>query len=142
MPDLDPSYEYQMIRQEIRAEHALIANRLTWYVTSQSFLVTAFAISRGNGFIWFRWFSTILLPAVGFVASVVIFPSIVGACKTIRLWHQKQRELFQRHSEFDAAFGLQRAPWIERRGLLFPKLMPVLFAVLWVVIFIASFFLP
>src|SRR5438067_2429619 len=45
MANLDPLIEYQRFRDEIRAEHSLIANRLTWYVTSQSFLVSAFAIS-------------------------------------------------------------------------------------------------
>src|SRR5437870_13920101 len=100
---LEPAFEYQNIRDEIRAEHTLIANRLTWYVTSQSFLVTAFAISRASGFTWFHWFSTLLLPFVGFVSSALIFPSILGASATIELWHQKQRQFFERHAEFQKA---------------------------------------
>src|SRR2546423_15555296 len=103
MSNFDPSFEYQIIREEIRAEHSLIANRLSWYVTSQSFLVTAFAISRGNGFVWFHWFSTLLLPIIGFFSSALIFPSILGACSTIKLWHEKQRILFEQHSEFRVA---------------------------------------
>src|SRR5437588_11908271 len=103
---MESAFEYQNIREEIRAEHALVANRLTWYVTSQSFLVTAFAISRGNGFAWFHWFSTLLLPLVGFVSSALIFPSILGACSTIKLWHDKQRTLFEQHAQLKAAFEL------------------------------------
>src|SRR2546430_16780936 len=96
---MSPDFEYEKIREEIRSEHALIANRLTWYVTSQSFRVTAFAISRGAGFTWFHWFSTLLLPIIGFVSSALIFPSILGACSTIKLWHDKQRTLFEQHRE-------------------------------------------
>src|SRR5256885_16413110 len=104
MSDLDPRFIYQNLREEIRAEHSLIANRLTWYVTSQSFLVTAFAISRGAGFIWFHWFSTLLLPLIGLISSALIFPSILGACETIKLWHHKQGELFQHHPDLRSAF--------------------------------------
>ena len=134
-----PEYEYQHIREEIRGEHSLITNRLTWYVTSQSFLVTAFAISRGSGFTWHHWFSTTLLPLVAFVNSLLILPSIVGARKTIKLWHEKQTGFFQRNQEFKIAFNLQRASWIESQGLLFPTVVPLGFAVFWLVIHLASY---
>jgi len=139
MAEISPQSEYQQLRDEIRAEHTLIANRLTWYVTSQSFLVTAFTISRGAGFNWFHWYSTTLLPALGFVASLLIFPSIVGACETIRLWHRKQHEFFAREPSFKTAFHLQRPYWIEARGLLFPKCIPGLFGSFWLAVHFASY---
>jgi hypothetical protein len=135
MPQLPPDLEYRQIRDEIRAEHALVSNRLTWYATSQSFLVTAFTISRANGFTWHSWYSTMLLPALGLCASLLILPSIIGACKTIRLWHRKQKEFFARNPEYQTAFDLRRAQWIESRGLLFPQFMPLLFGSFWVIIF-------
>jgi hypothetical protein len=139
---MNPDFEYEQIRNEIRAEHSLIANRLTWYVTSQSFLVTAFAISRGAGFSWHPWFSTTLLPLVALASSLLIFPSVVGARNTIRLWHEKQRGFFARHPEFEAAFHLQRASWIESQGLLFPIVIPLIFAAFWVVVHCASYWKP
>jgi hypothetical protein len=138
MPDLDPGFEYQAIRDEIRAEHTLIANRLSWYVTSQSFLVTTFVISQGNGFLWFRWFSTVLLPIVGFTCSALIFPSILGAVSTITLWHQKQKEFFERNAAFKNVFFMQRPTWVERRGLLFPQILPLLFGLVWIVVLVGS----
>ncbi len=128
--------EYRQIREEVRAEHALLSNRLTWYATSQSFLVTAFTISRANGFTWHPWYSTLLLPLLGLCVSLLIFPSIIGACKTIRLWHGKQKTFFERNPDFRVAFDLQRAPWIQSRGLLFPQFMPILFGIFWVIIFV------
>jgi hypothetical protein len=35
----------QALRQDIQAEDTLIASRVTWYVTSQAFLLTAYATS-------------------------------------------------------------------------------------------------
>ncbi len=139
---IDPVSKYQAIRDEIRAEHNLIANRLTWFVTSQSFLVSAFAISRGNNFTWFHWFSTTLLPLLGFVSAALVLPSILGAIATIKLWHEKLHRFFEMHPDLKAALALKRPPWIENRGLLFPKMMPLLFATFWLVIGIASRFLP
>jgi hypothetical protein len=39
---MDPMFEYNKIREEIRSEYTLITGRLSWFVTSQSFLVSAF----------------------------------------------------------------------------------------------------
>jgi len=46
---------FKLIRAEIHTEYDLIANRMNWYVTSQSFLVTAFALSGGDHhhYMWF-----------------------------------------------------------------------------------------
>lgn len=136
---MTPDSEYQKIRDEIRAEHSLIANRLTWYVTSQSFLVSAFAISRGNGFNWHHWFSTLLLPLVALITSLLVLPTLVGARKTIQLWHEKQRAFFARNPDFSAAFELKRAAWVKSHGMLFPIVVPVVFALFWFVIHLASY---
>jgi hypothetical protein len=136
---MTPEFEYDQLRGEIRAEHNLIANRMTWYVTSQSFLVSAFAISRGAAFTWHPWFSTVLLPLVAFACSVLVFPSVVGARRTIRMWHGRQKEFFERHPDFKTAFYLHRPAWIETRGLLFPVVVPLVFAAFWVVVHVASY---
>jgi hypothetical protein len=138
MEELRPASEFQMIRDEVKAEHSLISNRLAWYVTSQSFLVTAFAISRGAGFRWFGWFSTVLLPLIGLLSSLLIFPSIMAARKTIHLWHLKQVRFFELHPEFKKAFELRHHSRLHAESLLFPTWMPVLFGIFWLVLIIAS----
>ncbi len=135
---MTPESEYQKIREEIRSEHALIANRLTWYVTSQSFLVSAFAISCGSGFTWHHWFPTLLLPLIALTTSVTIYPSILGALKTIHLWREKQSEFFALHPDISAAFDLKRPKWIVSQAMLFPAVVPLLFAAFWIVIYFAS----
>ena len=64
----------------------------------------------------------------------------MGACATIRLWHRKQDEFFKRHAEFKDAFHLHRASWIESQGLVFPKLLPVLFGTFWLLVHVTSYF--
>ena len=138
MPNLEPSFEYQTIRSEIQAEHSLISNRLNWYVTAQSFLIIAFAIAEATGFTWFRWFPRLLLPFLGLPCSLLIFPSIAAACSTIELWHEKQDDFFKNHGEFKNAFRLERKPLSHPVSLLFPKLIPILFGLFWLIVLIAS----
>ena len=40
---------YQAVRAQIEFEDGLIAQRLNWFVMSQSFLFTAYAITLGSG---------------------------------------------------------------------------------------------
>jgi hypothetical protein len=138
MPLIPALIRYQGIRDEIRMEHSLIAARIGWLVTSQSFLVTAFTISRGNAFTWHAWFSSLLLPILGLGVAVLTYPSIQGAVVTIRLWQQRQAALLQEFPHLQEVFDLRRPAQLHRRSMLFTRLLPVLFAALWLVIGIAS----
>ncbi len=66
------------LREDIQAEDTLIASRVTWYVTSQAFLLTAYATSWNAGFVWPYFFHKIL-PIVGTVVSVIILLSVFAA---------------------------------------------------------------
>jgi hypothetical protein len=60
---------YELIDQEVHREHNLISNRMTWYVTSQSFLMAAFAVS-GSSNHKFEWLSKPFLPVLGILTSL------------------------------------------------------------------------
>ncbi len=66
------------LRMDIQAEHSLIAGRVTWYVTSQAFLLTAYAQSWNANFVWPYFFHDIL-PLAAMVLSAVILASTYGA---------------------------------------------------------------
>jgi hypothetical protein len=66
------------LREDIQAEDTLIASRVTWYVTSQAFLLTAYATSWSNGFEWPAFFHSVL-PLAAIVLSALIFASIYAA---------------------------------------------------------------
>ena len=138
MANLDSAFEYQTIRSEIQAEHSLMSNRLNWYVTAQSFLIIAFAISEATGFTWFRWLPRVLIPILGLVCSALIYPSIAGASITIKLWHERQKLFLENHPEFQKSFELRRTPLVHEASLLFPRLVPLVFALFWAIILLAS----
>ena len=69
---------YELIDQEIHREHNLISNRMTWYVTSQSFLMAAFAVSGGQGNSVSCSFK-LSLPILGISISIIILASLIAA---------------------------------------------------------------
>ena len=66
------------LRNDIAAEDALIAGRMTWYVTSQAFLLTAYATSWNANFVWPQFFHE-FLPIAAVVLSAVILASTYAA---------------------------------------------------------------
>ena len=66
------------LRTDIAAEDALIAGRMTWYVTSQAFLLTAYATSWNASFVWPHFFHQ-FLPIAAVVLSAVILASTYAA---------------------------------------------------------------
>jgi len=68
----------QALRGDIQAEDTLIASRTTWYVTSQAFLLTAYAASWSAHFVWPFFFHRVL-PLAAIVLSVLILASVYAA---------------------------------------------------------------
>lgn len=66
------------LRDDIQAEDTLIASRVTWYVTSQAFLLTAYATSWNAGFTW-QYFFHQVLPFAAITLSAIIVISIYAA---------------------------------------------------------------
>ena len=90
-------------RREDAQEWNLLSNRVSAYITSQSFLVSAYAISMGNqnkdwGDAFTLWFP-LIVAAVGILASWNAYPGIKGASDILFLWHKKQRRLFYKNPD-------------------------------------------
>jgi hypothetical protein len=148
------------IRDDIQAENTLIASRMTWYVTSQAFLLTAYATSWNAGFAWPFFFHEVL-PLAAVVISVVIFASIFAATWAQDVYLREQAELvavmkgqFQlSRGETEALRAYEQTMIKNRRSRngqrigerihllvrISPLVLPVGFAVLWLY---AYFFAP
>ena len=83
------------LREDIQAENTLIASRVTWYVTSQAFLLTAYATSWNAGFVWPYFFHQVL-PLVAIALSVLIFASISAATWAQNVYLREQTILVSR----------------------------------------------
>jgi hypothetical protein len=80
------------LREDIQAENTLIASRVTWYVTSQAFLLTAYATSWSESFRWQAFFHHVV-PLAALVLSVVIFASIYAATWAQDVYLREQKSL-------------------------------------------------
>ncbi|MDB5312867.1 MAG: Circadian clock protein KaiC [Gemmataceae bacterium] len=82
---------YTYLRQELRFEHTLLGSRMTYYMTSQSFLFTAAAIARATQWHGVYWISGVMLPLVGMAASGVLLFSIHAAYGRMDQWRAKEK---------------------------------------------------
>jgi hypothetical protein len=80
------------LQDAVQVENILIASRVTWYVTSQAFLLTAYATSWNANFGWPSSFH-LALPIAAIVLSGITFMSIYAAngrkmfiCANRRIW--------------------------------------------------------
>ncbi|WP_120994334.1 hypothetical protein [Stutzerimonas urumqiensis] len=132
-------------RSEIHFESTLMANRTSAYLSSQSFLMIAFASSMANSNPeWgalFRLVVPTILAVLGLITSLHAMPGIRASFEVIERWHQKQAELLQieGHAALlpnreSALFGEGNTPvggQRYKRTLLFSLRTPLIFAVVW-----------
>ena len=125
----------EFYRSEIKMEYDLLSNRMSAYVTSQSFLCIAFATSMGNlnphwGNI-FNFVFPLALAIIGIAASIQSHRGISAAFETIALWHLKQDNLFESEPSLDDYRLNTERETIQQRGLSFAKWSPLIFIFAW-----------
>src|ERR1051325_11188359 len=123
----------EIIHREIHYEHGLISNRMSWYVTSQSFLMAALAVVGGylhN----FQWLAKWLIPPLGILISIVTFVSIIAAVMVMSKLRNEEKCLIDKHDP-KSPFKLLRKQ-THRMGLLPPISVPSLFLIAWILIWI------
>ena len=138
--EADPALfaRYRLIRDEIAHEDSLMGARLSWFMASQSFLLTALAIAQGGQ----RALPTPalnylfpLLPIVAISTSAVIFAGVLAGIATLRRW----RRMLDRH--YPQTLALPRVRRDERITTLSwsaPVCLPLIFVVAWTYLLIAG----
>jgi hypothetical protein len=92
---MDPMRHIGLLREEIRFEHQLIANRLSALVTVQPFLLAAFAIAATREAPHRQhvlWFSYGLVPVVGLVVALLALLAVLEGERRLRLLHRRLYE--------------------------------------------------
>lgn len=117
---------FKLLHEEIRKEHTLISNRLTWYVTSQAFLATALAIAGGKDHTM-PWLPK-LLPITGIVVSAFTLLSIAVAIFAMRHFRQKELTMGGLFSDVPMRYHVF--------GMFAPVVIPVFFLGGWIYVFI------
>ena len=136
---------FEIVHREIHFEHTQIASRMSWYVTSQSFLFAAFAVS-GSALHRFSWLSR-LIPWLGIFTSLLIGLALLAASESLGRLRAYRREIVQGDVALSGLSRLLRSrkeeswrehfnrkAWIHGLGLAPPLLMPWLFLFCWLVV--------
>ncbi len=135
---------YRMVRGQIEFEAGLLAQRFNWFVASQSFFFTAYAITL-NGVASpapakiadQQRLVNHLIPVVAFASCLLIYIAVVAAViAQRRLSHFLNHHLSPpRQAPFPAVQG---AGDTRAMGLAAPLGMPLVFMVVWAVLFFSG----
>ena len=133
-------------RREIKFQSDLLSSRLNSLLTSQSFLLIAYA-SAMSGLIghWQDPFALVFPPVLavlGLVLCLQAWPGIRAGYAVIALWHRRERELLTRDNDLNASDYLpvpqettdEPDRWFDKRseeGALFTKQAPLVFTLTW-----------
>lgn len=90
----EPSFFDQMkfVRDEIRFEHTVLGNRISAYLASQAFLITAFAISsrfEHRAYVDVLFFSFFGIPILGLYITSYIIPAVEETISRLGLQRSK-----------------------------------------------------
>ena len=122
---------FEYIHTEIHREHDLISNRMSWYATSQSFLLTAFAITGSQNHNY-QWLGEYLLPLLGISTTIVIIVAIMAAISSMCSLRRNEKQLLETE-ELAKLNSLQnKLPHIY--GIMAPIAIPLLFLFAWLII--------
>ncbi len=134
---------FQFLRKEIQHEHSLLSGRVSWLITSQSFLLTIFAVMTEKNQTW-TWFPNLLLPILAILIALMAMAMIFAATSTIASWAEQRKQLMASYPMLDPLLirrwrsGLTDIDWLHERSIWFPQLMPVLFILVWLAILFFS----
>jgi hypothetical protein len=131
---VDPLKQISMLREEIRFEHGLIANRLSAMLTVQPFLLAAFAVAatvEAQHRQRFIWFSYGIVPVVGLLVAVLALLAMLEGERRLRLL----RKLLYEDGRL-AALADRVCPQLDPRAqtisLFYAAALPAVFALAWI----------
>src|SRR5947209_19242411 len=91
-PPVDPMSHVKLLREEIRFEHQLIANRLVVLLTGQPFLLAAFAVAarvEAPHRQHFMWFSYGIIPVVGLLIALLALLAVAEGERRLRMLRER-----------------------------------------------------
>ncbi|HDZ55492.1 MAG TPA: hypothetical protein ENI17_08670 [Pseudomonas xinjiangensis] len=139
---VSPKDRLDFYRREIYNETGNLASRTNAYLSSQSFLVIAYASSMAiTNPEWGPLF-TLVVPATmalfGILSGVSAWPGIKAACDIIEHWYLKQSGLLNSHPTIGRAYDdsplfsdWESSDSGQRKSLTFSKRTPWLFSTFW-----------
>jgi hypothetical protein len=137
---------YRILRGQIEHEDNLVGSRISWFVTSQSFLFSAYAIIAGGiqpnaskTGLDAKHVLLVVVPSMAIVTSILIMISIVSGFEAMRLIRHRYNQLLSStdHEQLPALQGSRRT---RLAGMAAPVLLPPLFMAVWIFLLIRRLF--
>lgn len=133
---------YRLFRSRIEHENGLIIQRLSWLVTAQAFLFTAYAITTSeltnmssraaSVFLEQEVLLFRLIPIVAISNALLIYCGILGALKAIR----ELRRGYKAKVKPNEKLLIQTSATARLLGMAAPVVLPLLFVAVWLVLLI------
>jgi hypothetical protein len=140
MPEISMDPAMQIIQGRLAHEDDLINQRISWLVSSQSFLLSAYAITLNgitgakdhpHGAIQEKLIG--FLPLVGIACVILVLLALVGGLYAIKDLRQLAVERFPK----DLFYLVCKQRW-QLLGVSAPALIPFVFLVIWMAILTAE----
>jgi hypothetical protein len=139
-----PLETFRFIRDEIEHEYNVLGNRLTSYITSQSFLFTTYGVSMQNPNqqwgITFRLVFPLIVCSVGVLTSARAHPGILSACMILDALHERQYELYNNPDV--RQLDTMDPEWMRKvhtRSLKFSVAAAYIFGIAWIALLVLAF---
>ena len=133
------------IREEMKFEVGILHDRINALVSAEAFLIISFTMSlayaNDRWSARFFWIAP-LLALIGFLLAVLAWPGVNRSFEIVAEWNllliealneAKREPHFVWRPSIDIA-GDARTQGYHRRGMLFTRFVPVVFAVAWVLL--------
>jgi hypothetical protein len=131
---------YKAVRDEIAHEDNLVGNRLSWFIGSQAFLLSALAIAHTSKDVTMpnlhNDFYFPLVPLLAIASCILILLGIIGGAVAIRRWHRQLGQMIRKDPNLPA---IGHDGWIMRFGWSAPLLLPVVFLIAWSYLLVAGY---
>ncbi len=146
MSELENFDRLKFYREELKYEYTLLSNRLGLFVTSQSFLVSAFAVLSAS----MRYPATVWIlgsvALLGITISLLIRIPIKLSHISLQKWLALERKLLMADSNLsESVFGERDAPCSyddaeAGQSMHFSGAAPIVFIVLWAILIVGTIF--
>ena len=143
MSDNEPTYSEENLNRrllrldaQIRVEYDLIGHRVSWLLTSNSFLFAAFVVGLNNTSLSAKCLIETLmfsLPVIGLVSSLLVWFAVFAANSVISKL-KELRDTVESVATSDYGFealGIKVIDWPHRIGNWPPFILPPLLAIIW-----------
>jgi len=143
MPPQDPSpvdfAAYKAVRDEIAHEDNLAGTRLSWFLASQAFLLSALAIAnKGAGPAYPSMkndFFFPIIPLLAIASCILILLGIIAGGVVLRRWRRVLHAMIKKDPTLPA---IGRDGLIMQFGWIAPLGLPIVFGLAWIYLLIAG----